>query len=57
MMLQEAVQKYADVNSGSQVSVEDFASLYPIFHFDVSRHKEKLRNLAADSSLEISKSF
>ena len=57
MMLQEAVQKYADVNSGSQVSVEDFASLYPIFHFDVSRHKDKLRNLAADSSLEISKSF
>ena len=52
MMFQEAVQKYADVDSGSQVSVEDFASLYPIFHFDVSRHKEKLRNSPADIELK-----
>ena len=52
MMFQEAVQKYADVDSGSQVSVEDFASLYPIFHFDMSRHKEKLRNSPADIELK-----
>ena len=48
MMFQEAVQKYADVDSGSQLSAEDYASLYPIMHFDVSKHREKLRNSAAD---------
>lgn len=48
MMFQEAVQKYADTDSGSQVSIEDFASLYTIFHFDVSKHREKLRNSSAD---------
>ena len=48
MMFQEAVQKYADTDSGSQVSAEDFASIYSIFHFDVSKHKEKLRTSSAD---------
>jgi len=50
-MFQEAVQKYADVDSGSQVSVEDFASLYPIYHFDVSKHMDGLKNSAADIEL------
>ena len=40
MMFQEAVQKYDDTDSGSQVSAKAFASIYSIFHFDVSKHKE-----------------
>ncbi|XP_065193174.1 uncharacterized protein LOC135824369 [Sycon ciliatum] len=51
MLFQEAIQKYADTDSGSQVSVEDFASLYTIIHVDVSKHKEKLRNSSADIEL------
>ena len=29
IMFQEAISKYNDTNSGSQVSVEDYASLFP----------------------------
>ena len=43
MMFQEAMNKYSDSDSGSQVSVEDFASLYPIFHIDVPKHKDELK--------------
>ena len=43
MMFQEAMHKYSDTDSGSQISVEDFASLYPIFHIDVSKHKDELK--------------
>lgn len=51
MLFQEAVQKYSDTDSGSQVSAEEYAGLYPIFHFDVSKHKEKLRHSSADVEL------
>ena len=43
MMFQEAMHKYSDTDSGSQLSVEDFASLYPIFHIDVSKHEDHLK--------------
>ena len=48
MMFQEAISKYNDTDSGSQVSVEDYASLFPIFAFNVSHHKERLRGGSAD---------
>ena len=48
MMFQEAISKYNDADSGSQVSVEDYASLFPIFAFNVSHHKERLRGGSAD---------
>ena len=40
---QEAVKKYSDADSGSQVTVEDFAKFYPIIHADMSKHREKLK--------------
>ena len=43
MLFQEAVKKYSDTDSGSEVSVEDFASLYPIIHVDVSKQRERLK--------------
>ena len=59
MMLQEAMNKYMETDSGSQVSVEDFASLYPIFHIDVSKHHEKLKMGSVDIDLKwtLSKNF
>ena len=47
-MFQEAISKYNDTDSGNQVSVEDYASLFPIFAFNVSHHKERLRGGSAD---------
>ena len=47
-MFQEAISKYNYTDSGSQVSVEDYASLFPIFAFSVSRHKERLSGSSAD---------
>ena len=37
MMFMEAVNKYQDTDTGSQISAEDWANLYPIHHFDVSK--------------------
>ena len=50
MMFQETTSKYNDTDSGirSQVSVEDYASLFPIFAFNVSHHKERRRGGSAD---------
>ncbi|DAC81746.1 TPA_asm: hexon [Trichoplax MELD virus] len=48
MMFMEAVHKYQDTDTGSQLSAEDWANLYPIFHFDVSKHNERLKNSPAD---------
>ena len=48
MTFQEAIGKYNDTDSGSQVSVEDYASLFPIFAFNVGHHKERLRGSSAD---------
>ena len=47
-MFQEAISKYNDADSGSQVSVEDYASLFPILAFNVSHHKERFRAGSAD---------
>ena len=47
-MFQEAIRKYKDTHSGSQVCVEDYASLFPIFAFNVSHLKERLRGGSAD---------
>ena len=54
----KAISKYDDTDSGSQVSVEDFnkmkdfledyASLFAIFAFNVSHQKERLRCCSAD---------
>ena len=54
MMFQKAVSKYNDSDSGSQVSVEDYASLFPIFAFNVSHHKEELRDGSADIEIRSS---
>ena len=48
MMFQEAISKYNDTDSGSEVSVENHASLFSIFTFNVSHHKERLRGGSAD---------
>ena len=44
----EPVNKYRDSDTGCQLSVEDWASLYPIHHFDVSKHNDRLKNSSAD---------
>ena len=44
----EAVNKYQDFDTGCQLSAEDWASLYPIHHFDVSKHNDRLKNSSAD---------
>ena len=38
MSFLEAVNKYQDSDTGCQLLAEDWASLYPIHHFDVSKH-------------------
>ena len=48
MMFLEAVNKYQDTDTGCQLSAEDWASLYPIHHFDVSKHSERLKKSMAD---------
>lgn len=40
MLFQQAVKKYSDMDSGSQVSVKDFASLYPTIHVNVCKHEK-----------------
>ena len=48
MMFLEAVNKYQDTDKGCQLSAEDWAALYPIHHFDVSKHSDILKNLMGD---------
>ena len=48
MMFQEAVNKYQDTDTGSSISVEEFASLYPIIHIDISKHADQLIGSPAD---------
>ena len=48
MLFQEAVSEYFDTDSGSQLPVGDFASLYPIIHVDVSKHRDKMRMGTSD---------
>lgn len=48
MMFQDAAMKYSDPDTGSQVSLGDFASLFPIYHFDVSHHADVLRKKEAN---------
>ena len=52
MLFQKAVKKYSDTESKSQVYVEDFASLYPIIHVDVSKHSERLKMGTADHEVQ-----
>src|SRR5258706_509106 len=52
MMLQEAMDKYQDTDTGSQLSMEEFASLYPIIHIDVSKHPDRLKDSPADIELK-----
>jgi len=49
----EAGLKYSDVDSGSQVSYSEFKSLYPIFHFDVSKHEENLFQVSGMCDIEL----
>ena len=44
----EAVNKYQDTDTGCQLSAEDWASVYPIHHFDISKHSERLKSSSAD---------
>ncbi len=48
MYLMEAMQKYQNADSGSQISIEEFRSLYPIFYFDISKHSERVVGSTAD---------
>jgi hypothetical protein len=48
MYLLDAMQKYQDVEDGTQISAEEFRTLYPIFHFDVSKHHERVVDSTAD---------
>ena len=54
MSFLEAVNKYQDADTGCQLSAEDWASLYPIHHFDVSKHNERLKNSSADIEIRFS---
>ena len=48
MSFLEAVNKYQDSDTGCRLSTEDWANLYPIHHFDVSKHNDRLKNSSAD---------
>lgn len=48
MSFLDAVNKYQDTDTGCQISAEDWANLYPIHHFDVSKHTDRLKNSSAD---------
>ena len=52
MMFQDAMNKYQDTDTGSQLSAEDFATLYTIIHIDVSKHSERLKDSPADIELK-----
>jgi len=41
MSFLDAVNKYQDFDTSCQISVEDWASLYSIHQFDVSKHNEQ----------------
>ena len=47
MSFLEAVNKYQDSDTGCKLSVEDWENLYPIHHFDVSKHNDRLKNSSA----------
>ena len=59
MAFQEAVSKYSNTDSGSQVSIADFKGLYPIFHYDTSKRRDQLNTSIADITLKwrLSKKF
>jgi len=48
MSFLDAVNKYQDFDTGCQILVEDWASLYFIHHFDVRKHYDRLKNSSAD---------
>ena len=54
MSFLDAVNKYQDTDTGCQLSAEDWASLYPIHHFDVSKHSDRLKNSSADIEIRFS---
>jgi len=48
MSFLDAVNKYQDTDTGCQISAKYWANLYPIHHFDVNKHNNKLNNSYAD---------
>ena len=42
-----------DLDASSQVHVEDLGCLYPIYHFDVSHHRESLQNTSAEIEVSL----
>lgn len=48
MSFLESVNKYEENDTGCQLSAEDWANLYPIIHFDVSKHGDRVKNSSAD---------
>ncbi len=42
------MQKCQDIGDGTQISVEEFRTLYPIFYFDCSKHSERAVDSTAD---------
>ena len=48
MLFQEAVHQYLDTDSGRPLTIEEFASLYPLIHFDVSKYRDKLQMGSSD---------
>jgi len=49
----EAGLKYSDVDSGSQVSYTEYKSLYPIFHFDVSKREQNIFETTGICDIEL----
>jgi len=48
MSFLDALNKYQGSDTGCQISVEDWASLYSIHYFDASKHNDRLKNSSAD---------
>jgi len=53
MSFLDAVNKYQGSYTGCQISVEDWASLYSVHHFDVSKHNDRLKNCSADIEIRL----
>ena len=55
MSFLEAVNKYQDSDTVCQLSAEDWESLYPIHHFDVSKHNDRHKNSSADIEIRFNR--
>jgi len=52
MSFLDAVNNYQDSDTGCQISVKDWASLYSIHYFDTSKHNDRFKNSSADIEIK-----